>query len=328
MDVSFTNYTEFGIHNTGVRYTWALYHFVIILSSLIGDSVILVASIKYNAFKLHKAIVAIMQHLAVCDIISSLTLIHNLISTIAGWNILGSFFCYAHAYITYYCFPTSFCLTAALTTTKALMLQFPFQGSGWTKMRAHLVCGGIWIYSLSLPLLMFSIDEYDVIFDYQKYTCYYKFSSDPAWKFWLPVSLFLSTMLPTIIVIVTTVWLIIQAKKVVRRNRDTLRWQGLTTVILTAVVYCLSVLPITVYYFAGDYVKFHLYFFRFSASVVFITVVANFFIYSLTVNSFREFLFSRLTLLRKSVCGGIPESLGEQKKATKTPRGQRSDTLV
>ena len=152
MNVSFTNYTEFGIHNTGERYTWVvLYTIFIIVSSLIGDSVILVASIKYNAFKLHKAIVAIMQHLAVCDIITSLSLTHFLISMIAEWNILGSFLCYAKAYITYYSFPTSYYLTAALTTTKALMLKFPFQASDWTKMRAHLVCGGSGFFHFPPP---------------------------------------------------------------------------------------------------------------------------------------------------------------------------------
>ena len=329
MNVSFTNYTQFGIHNTGVRYTWVVYAIFIILSSLIGDFVILVASIKYNAFRLHKAIVAIMQHLAVCDIITSLNLTQFLISLIAEKSILGTSMCYARSYIIPFSFPASFYLTAAMTTTKALMLKFPLQARLWTKMKAHLVCGGIWLFSLSTPLLMFIIDKDDLRFDYRQYACHYSASSDPAWEFWLPIMGFFTSMLPITIVITTTTWLIIKAKKVAKRGRSSLRWQGLSTVILTAVVYCLSVLPIAMYYIVGDLVKdpkLNAYFYRSATSIACLSVISNFYIYSLTVNSFRELLVSWVTLLKKAVCGG--ELARESEKAASTTRGRSSDTPV
>ena len=63
-----TNFTHLKIENNTVRYLWAAYHIFVLLSSLIGDSLILYASIQKNSFKLNKFIVAIIQHIAVCDI--------------------------------------------------------------------------------------------------------------------------------------------------------------------------------------------------------------------------------------------------------------------
>ena len=308
MDLTFTNYTQYGIHNSAVRYTWVSYGTFNIVSSLIGDSIILVASTKYNAFKLHKTIVAVMQHIAVCDLITSVNLTLFIASLLAERNILGGFLCYVRAYVTYFSFPASFYLTAALTTTKAVLLKFPLQERHWTKRRAHMLCGVIWISSFLTPLLLLIVDKDDIQFDYKEYACNYMFSSD-VWKYLRPIAGIFTSMLPSIIVVSTTAWLIIEARKVAKRGRDSLRWQGLITVILTAVVYCLSVLPITLYHIMADFVKddpkgwFHVYFYRFSLAVICTNVMSNFYIYSLTVSSFRKFLFSRVAMLRGVISG-------------------------
>ena len=69
------------------------------------------------------------------------------------------------------------------------------------------------------------------------------------------------------------------------------------TVVLTAAVYCVSFLPITVYFVAEPFADkghepglFYVEFYRFVISVVLVNVLANFFVYSLTVTSFRNFL--------------------------------------
>ena len=308
MNLNFTNYTQFGLHNTAAKYTWVSYGTFNILSSLIGDSIILVASTKYNAFRLHKTIVAIMQHIAVCDLISSLNLTLFISSLVAERNILGGFLCYTRAYVTFYSFPMSFFLTAALTTCKAILLKFPLQERRWTKRRAHKLCVAIWTCCLLIPLLLLIVDSDDIRFDYKEYACYYAFSAD-VYLFLRPIVGIFTTLLPNAIVIVTTVWLIMEARRVAKRGRDSLRWQGLMTVILTAVVYCISVLPIQLYYIVGQFIQhdpqgvFHVHFYRFSLAVVCTNVMSNFYIYSLTVSSFRSFLLSRVMLLKGIISG-------------------------
>ena len=59
------NYSDkatFGIKDDIARYTWTTYCIFIFLTSLIGDITILVAAIKYKAFKLNKFIVVIIPH--------------------------------------------------------------------------------------------------------------------------------------------------------------------------------------------------------------------------------------------------------------------------
>ena len=309
MDLNFTNYTRFGIHNSAEKYTWVSFRTFAILSSLIGDSIILVASTKYNALKLHKTIVAIMQHIAVCDLIISLNLILFVSSLIAERNILGEFLCYTRAYLTFYTFPVSFFLTAALASCKVFLIKFPLR-ERWTKKRAHMLCVAIWICSLLIPFLLLIVDRDDVRFDYREYSCHYAFSSDD-WKLLRPIVGIFTSLLPNAIVIVTSVWLIMEARKVAKRWRDSIRWQGLMTVILTAGVYCISVLPIQFYHLVGHFVQhdpqgmFHVYFYRFSIAVVGTNVMSNFYIYSLTVSSFRSFLLSRITALWRTIsCRG------------------------
>ena len=65
------NYTLYGLHDDNERYFWVSYMTFVLVSSLIGDSIVLVASIKYNAIKLHKSIVVLVQHIAVCDLLTA-----------------------------------------------------------------------------------------------------------------------------------------------------------------------------------------------------------------------------------------------------------------
>jgi hypothetical protein len=81
-----------------------------------------------------------------------------------------------------------------------------------------------------------------------------------------------------------------------------MKWQGVLTVVFTAVVYSIAFLPNTVYHIGEPFVgveslksePFRVTFFRVAASVLTVNVIANFFIYCLTVNSFRAFLRVRI----------------------------------
>ena len=69
--VPYGNYTAFGMHSDAERYFWASYHIFVLLSSLIGDSLILVASLQKDTIKVNKFIVteACSCHwlVSVCD---------------------------------------------------------------------------------------------------------------------------------------------------------------------------------------------------------------------------------------------------------------------
>ena len=66
---------RFRITDEGERYLLVTYLIMVLLSSLIGDSLIILASVRYNAIKLNKFIIAVMQHMAVGDLLRSTTCI-------------------------------------------------------------------------------------------------------------------------------------------------------------------------------------------------------------------------------------------------------------
>ena len=60
---------EHRIQDTFVRLgsiTWCVFVFI---ASLLGDTIILLATFKYKAIKLHKVVIAVMQHLAINDLL-------------------------------------------------------------------------------------------------------------------------------------------------------------------------------------------------------------------------------------------------------------------
>ena len=79
------------------------------------------------------------------------------------------------------------------------------------------------------------------------------------------------------------------------------------TVILTAVIYCLSILPFTLYLIAGPHLTedppgmFHLHFYRCAWSILMLSVVSNFYIYLLTITSFRQFIFYMFSRVARGV---------------------------
>lgn len=306
-DLDFTNYTKFHIPDP-LRYTWASYGTFNIVSSLIGDSIILLASIKYRAFKIHKFLVVIMQHISVCDILTSLNLILFIVSLVAERNILSPFLCYYRAYLTYYTFPVSFYLTAALTSSKLLLLKFPLREHYWTVRTAHVLCFSIWGFNLLSPILILVVDRDDVGYDFKEHACYYQFSS-PHWDILRPLMGVAVSLFPFVVVMLTIGCLIMEARRIAQRGHDNLRWQGLIAVILTAVVYFLSILPMTVYHIVGEFVKedpdgwFQVYYYRFSNAIICTNVMSNFYIYSLTLRSFREWLLCAASEAKSKIFG-------------------------
>ena len=263
------------------------------MSSWIGDTTILVASIKYKALKLQKVIVVIIQHIAVCDLmLSTGTDFIRLLSLLFDGWVLGIFLCHWFVYQEYYLSCVTIFLICTMTTSKLLLLKYPLR----IRIEAHRLCSVCWILALIAPISMLVVDAKDFKFLYTDYACAYRFSSE--------VSLYLRSILafplllaPICLVIVTSINLLVIAKRVAHRGRDNLKWQGIVTTALTATVFCISYLPFFAYLMMESIVdekfkslKVYNNFYRVTLSC------SNFYIYNLTVRSFRSFVSSRLQL--------------------------------
>jgi hypothetical protein len=305
--VTSNDYNVFGIHNPAERYSWSAYHLLVLLSSLIGDTLILYVSFRRpDAFKINKFLVAIIQHIAISDLAqTSSVALPRLISLLEGRWILGDALCYAKVYVNYTVYPTNTLFVAVLTLSKYVILKHPLRSSACTRKRAHQLCVSIWVSCVAVPVTFLTLGKDDVLFDYRVYECDYGFRAE-AWKIMIPLLSIIFQLAPTLIIVgvtIPTLRYLINARKSSKRFRvnsvnGAPSTQGTLTVGLTAIVFCLSNLPLLVYFIGKNFVTespsspFHVHFRRVAYFMALLNTMANFYIYTLTIRSFREFVLS------------------------------------
>jgi hypothetical protein len=291
-----------GFDSDTLRYSWAGYLLFIITSSLIGDTIILVGSTKYKVIKLHRMIVVVIQHIAVCDLLISVTdVLPKFISVIANKQVFKHSLCHLSPYTVYFSNSASVFLICIMTTGKMLLLINPLRFGVTTEKKSHGVCAACWLASFTIPVVFLLVDRQDIHFTYQGYSCNYGYSSS-IYQWLRPLLAALFSFIPTCLVVATTIALLIIARKFASRNRGNLRWQGTITAVLTATIYCISIFPVFMYTTMRSIMKegdidnlfFKSHGYRITKSFMFLNTISNFYIYSLTVASFREFVWSRL----------------------------------
>ena len=299
-------YEVFRMNSPAERYFWACYQLFVAFSSIVGDSLILLVSNKKDSFQLNSFLVTVMRHIAVCDITISITLIlPSTMSLIADKWVLGDTLCYATPYLTGFFFPTNMSLICVLTTGKFLLLTQPHWAKNLSIKSGHIVCGIMWATSLANPCLMYVLGRADVSFDYRTYACIYGWNAS-LWVKVKPVMFVMIAVVPNAVVLLTTIptlkYLVV-ARRSAKRAGGSVPWQGALTVFLTAAVYCLSTLPGTAYLIGAPFAikdqtsehpyHFHLLY-RYGIFIAMINIASNFFIYSLTITSFRRYLCSKI----------------------------------
>ena len=74
------------------RTVWILWSSTVLLTSIIGDSIILIGTIKYKAIKQHEVTVAVMQHMAVCDLLQTIfRVLPVILALVADRWVMGGF---------------------------------------------------------------------------------------------------------------------------------------------------------------------------------------------------------------------------------------------
>lgn len=287
----------YSIHNTTERLTWAGWLLLVFMISLFGDTAILIAATKYNAIKLNSILVTFILHIAACNlIISTISILPQCISLVANKWVFGTTICYIEVYGIYFFNLANMLLVCGITVWKLRMIHHP--NRRWPGWYAHLVVAGIWTLSSTVLIMIFLIDKDDIYINPVTYSCGYAYTSD-LWKTLIVPIVLLFSCLPTLVLFISSALLVkhlLYAQRNARRTNRRVRWQGMLTVLLTATVYCVSFLPqslyITVKNFREELSRDCLD--RAAETLTYVNVAANFFIYSLTVPSFKEFLLSRM----------------------------------
>ena len=297
--------TKDGVQSDLGRYLLATFNLFVLLTSFLGDSTIIIASAKYDAIKLHRVLVAIMQHLAVADLLTSIFYVFPVIvAELTNRWVLGEFMCHLHSLARIWLYSAVLGLTCTLTTTKLLTVKFPFYSRVWSARRTHCVCLFIWVAAfVSLISLLDSYNnDYFLFFSYAKYSCYIKVKNDrtPSWCSHLTSIVWSIFIVFILVVILTSLLLVAEAKRAAARANRAVRWPGILTVVLTGAVVVISFGPIAVFWLT-DEKNYSAETIRSAATLFNLNFMANFFIYAMTVQSFREFLKEKTGLILNKV---------------------------
>jgi uncharacterized membrane protein len=170
------------------------------------------------------------------------------------------------------------------------------------------------LYSPVLLVKMCYIKD-TIHFSYNDYECNYGYNLTdvPTWyRQYFLISIPIVTALAYVILVATSIALLVVAKKSASKRHITLRWEGVIAVLLTVAILLISYLPFSVTFviwFMG--VEFSTTTWRAVGYIQYLNIIANFFIYYLVLQSFREFLHKRLSVLRSSL--SFSSSMGHSK---------------
>ena len=154
---------------------------------------------------------------------------------------------------------------------------------------------------------MFNLGKDDVSFDYRTYTCEYGYNSYTWKKIQAPMFV-MSALVPNTVMIITTVptlKYLVKARKSAKRAKNNAPWQGALTVALTAIVYFLSTMPATVYFVGSTFVHeenrgFNILY-RYGIFLGMLNITSNFFIYALTIKTFRRYLLANIEKMATTI---------------------------
>lgn len=204
------------------------------------------------------------------------------------------------------CLMTTAGLTCLLTTNKLLIVLFPLRSGAWSTRRIHVICAAAWLANCFTPGQIeryFFLRSNHLKFSYLDYNCGYNEDLSPAPK-WLndTARVFPHAVLfiAAIVMIVTSSVLLYKARRLALQQGGCLKWQGVVTVVSTTFVYLLSSFP---WFFLAITSIDDLKAWRFALFISNLNIMANFYVYCLTVKSFRMWLKKMVKKWSHSVRG-------------------------
>ena len=146
--VNMSNKTT-GIAHDSERIILTTWSIAVILTSLMGDSVILIATTKYQAIKLHRVLVTLIQHLAISNLLQTLFRVLPITPTFItdAW-VMGTFLCHVEDHVGIICSTATLFLTCSLSTFKLLLVKIPFRVGYWSVKLGHKICVVMWTITL------------------------------------------------------------------------------------------------------------------------------------------------------------------------------------
>ena len=213
-----------------------------LLFCLPGNTLVLLASIKYKAIKLDKVATILIENIAVADICVALfAVLPRMVSVIAEkWE----YGCTVTSLATIIFPGVSIQLIAALNVSKLTCLLFPLRARTRTYTQGRIIALSLWAGILLLvgvleivPFITLGEPLYGFYFDYH-YMC--DLDPQPEIRALFYSVIVVCTFIPMIVMILTTIWLIVYVQRVRGLSKE-----SVVTLIAISVVFFVSYIPIS-----------------------------------------------------------------------------------
>ena len=288
------------------RFFMGLWCAVTSTMAIIGNSTVLVATLKYNAIKLDKISTLIIQNIALADFGYSMYIISTMVSIIYDEWVFGEILCFVTNYMHFFFGITEIYLICAFNISKLHCLLFPLQARSRSVQSGRIIVIAMWCVMPVFHLIPTLLLDRIVSFRHTFYSCIgYFVLDDPNKSYLFPFFAAIAfVVLPFIIVLISIIWLLHKVRGVIGLQK-----QSIVTLLLISLCYFCSFLPYAIYnilkvVFTGmqNNLAFAVHFHRFSLFMCYLNFSANPFIYIFSVKSFKTFLASSLVAQRKRFC--------------------------
>ena len=269
------------------------------LTSLAGNSVVLVSSLKYNAVVLDRFSVSLIRHLSLADIGFGVYALLTLGYVVSGENVYGQIPCYVISMAGHLFVGVDTSLVCGLNISKLTVLIFPLQRRTRTSRQGNCVAAAVWVVllsciTLSLCLFLFNPVKETIVFKAAMNKCSSQLS--PGFETILQIAIGLVfVLLPTLVILFTTACLLSYLRR--QRRGGELQRQGLITHLLISGIFCVAYTPAGCYNILDALLSqeekeedwFSAYFI-FSNYIVYMNYACNPIIYLYTIQSYRHFI--------------------------------------
>lgn len=285
------------------RYFLIVWCFLVLLGSLVGNSIILLATVNSKTIRLDKASIVLIKNIAVSDMMMGMVGVHPVLaSLIHGTWPYGTAFCYIFHYVQVPFYVSAVFLICGLHINKLYTVIHPLRYVSRSSRNGHIISAVAWLLSTLFPVTQIIVDFKSVMYVEKIYRCMYSYKN-PLWEWLLPLVGTVCTAFPNIMVGGTTAALIF----LVRRTKGRFNRQGILTALHVGCWYLLANMPVSVEMLVFRNIRqfmsskadlfFDFYFYRASYFMLFINCSCNVFVYYCSIKSFNIFVKRGLSFL-------------------------------
>ena len=198
------------------------YTIVVLVFGIIGNSFVLIGSIKYKAIDMDIVTIKLIENLAICDIMCTVLLFVPMFTVVTSrrW-ILGNAICYISAYFASTSYATEILTTTIIVIQRLCSVKFALSGSyQLQESNVMYVIVLMWCVGFALPIGAILIEDY-AYFAPEFFDCSPLLHSKEA-RLYTIAAIVLCILIPMIVIVICNSWLLIisaKSRKTVTRGQ-------------------------------------------------------------------------------------------------------------